>query len=518
MVRAEIERQDADALWAQSTRALQQGKWAEAIASLERLLRLNPNDEEARALLTEAQVKAALEQSEPKPRRTQLPRLVRGLTIFLLGVVFLLLLAVAANYVRREFFQPRETEQTQELAKAGFLKEAYEHLANEEWQLAIESFEALLAIDPGNQQAIDGIAAARTGMVVAERYAAAQAAIQARDWSAALTALREVIELNSGYKDAQALRQMVEREQELLALFTQAKEAVKAGNWAQAITTYERLRSINLEYEKRSVEDDLFQCYVNRARQLVQEMPGSVDGLMETVSLFEKALQLRPQQPQAVFELDLARRFLRAQELIAAAQAEAALPLLESIVAQQPDYAAGAALASLQALTSAAAPTAPAAVEPAATVPPPAPTPLPTRGATGSFLEQVIYWFAIGDAALDRQDYAAAEQAYREASYQAIHIGLDSARWVFSCAVRLATAQVRSGQHVLALQTLQSGLKMLATSAEAIPTEDYEAAMLRGDAAAGSGDWRGAIGEYQHVIEVFARKCTCRLDGWRVLL
>ncbi len=496
---------DTDAVYQQSLLHFQNGEWQDALAGFQDVLRLCPDHAEARAFLEETRLKASLDQDKPKPKRFRLQAVKRPALILII-LSLIVALGMGLRWAYGHWVEPGKALQQQELQKAQQLEQAYQYLAERDYVAAEEAFRTFLAKDPTNQEAQEGLAEVERKAALAESYAQAQQAIARQDWDEALRILGAIIEQDPGYKGVQAQQAHVQEQQQLSILFDEAEEAYHASDWQEAISSYETLTNLDTEYQKQSVTEHLFECYLKLGISLVQTTKGESEAVHEAQDLYQKALALQPQQPEAMQETALAKSYLEGQTRLAQGDVEGAIAALEWVHEQRPDYADGNAAALLKtaggdtevAQTEIDDSTAPSAAE-------------------GSFQQQYDSLMQQGDTAIAAGDYTQAEQYYRQATSIAIHGGYNSARWLFAAYVKAGTASARKDSYEQAVEQARTAIRIMTKSAIAIPSSSYANYIEQGDRYVEDKDYQNALAEYDKALRVIGQKCDCGLENWSIL-
>jgi tetratricopeptide (TPR) repeat protein len=491
---------EIDALYERSLQHFQEGHWQEALAGFEEVLRLDPEHADARIFLDEARLKASLDQDRPKPRRIRLQGRVRSLAFILAALSAVVVLIAGVRWAYRRWVTPRQAVQEAVTRKSQELEKAYEYLAQRDYAAAEEAFRAVLAQDPDNQEAQDGLAEIQKRSGLDQTYGEAQQAISQQNWDEALRLLATILSQDPGYRDAQEKQRFVQEQQRLASSFDQAEKAYAAANWLEAIASYESLRDLDLQYQKQTVTEHLFDSYLQQGIHLIESTNGDSQAVQEAQALFQKTLTLRPQHPQAMQEIALADKYLEAQTLLAQGDSEGAATALQWVYQRQPDYAGGNVAALLKATGAGELIEPPTATTPEAT-----------------FQAQFAHSMQNGDAAMAAHDYAQAAQHYRQATITAIHGGYDAARWLFASYAKLGTAHARSANYDQAVEALKTSITVMSKSAVAIPSSSYADYVQQGDRYAQSKDYQDALAQYQKALQALGAKCNCGLENWSVL-
>jgi len=509
---------DLNALYRTSLEHFQNGRWQQAIDGFEALLRLDPGHSEAQAFLEEARLKASLDQAKPKPRRPGLSARVKRLIGVALGALALVAVVVVGRWAYQRWIEPQRQAQQAEMRFAQQLEQANRHLAERDYAAAEQAFRELLQQDPSNTAAQQGLAEAQAKGTLATSYAQAMQAVTAEDWEEAARILTEIIAQDSSYRDATAQLARVQNRQKLGSAFDDAEKAYQTGDYEVAISAYEALRNLDAEFMRDKVTDHLFDCYLKQGMVLVADVEVGAEAVRQAQDLFKKALTLKPQQAQAMLELDLAGKYWEAQSRLAQGDVEGATAALDAIVKQNPGYAGGNAAAMLLRITGAeiAAAATPAATTTVSTetVASATPEPMPTQG---TFEAKYAGWMLKGDEALKAEDYDLAEQHYREAMTVAVHGGLSSARWLFAAYAKAGTAAARRGDNENGIEQVRTAITIMTKSAVAIPTETYSGYVAQGDSDAHRKDYASAFAQYSKALQVISQKCNCGLENWSIL-
>ncbi len=505
---AQHTRTDLETLYAQSVQHFQGGRWKQAIAGLEEVLLLRPDHAQAGALLEQARLKASLDRHGPRPTRSAFWGLIRSLVPFLVIGAAVLVLATSVRWVYGRWRQSRATPQVEATPSVDQLAQAQEYLAERDYAAAVEAFGALLAQDPGNEEAQQGLAQAQEEMASAETYASAQQAIAAQDWNEARRLLADLGARNPGYRDVQQLQVYVGEQLQLGTWFDKAEAAYRAGDWLEAIAAYESLRDLNTAYRKQTVTEHLFQSYLRQGVHWTDSTKGDPVFVRDAIGLYQQALTLKPQDAQASLQLALAEKYLEGVDLLAEADLAGGTEALEWVLEQEPGYAGGNAAALLGKAPE-------TIVEP---------TPVVggevTPVASGEVTELVPSQVRVeeeydslmqsGDAAMAAGDYSEAERYYRQASVIA-------APWLLSSYARLAAAHARRGEYKLAVDAMQAAFLVLTRSAIAIPYSSYAGYLEQGDRYAEDEEYESALSKYAEALGVVEQTCNCGLEDWSIL-
>ncbi len=200
----------------------------------------------------------------------------------------------------------RLTEANRRKRIAHLLTQAQAALDNEDWPAAIALSTEVIATDPPHTAARELLHKARIGRQCERRYAQAVEALEVRDWETARVALREVLVLEPTYRDADALLEQAtlgrEQQERLIHLRLEGEQAFRNGRWETAIRCFQELLSLEpaqsqvhklVEQAREELETD------QRASALFEQASAHAEQeeWVSATETAEKALALRPGTP-----------------------------------------------------------------------------------------------------------------------------------------------------------------------------------------------------------------------------
>lgn len=201
--REEVHRQERIAVsYAVAKEQVEGESWEAAIATLQQLLQIDPEHSEASALLAQArgglaraqEVALLYEQAISSSRQENWAEAVAALTQ-------LLELEPEHEQARELLVQAETALQTQERLEA-LIEGGNEALESEDWKRAIDRFEEILAIEPTYCDVGERLAQAQKAQELAEMYAKSKALVARRQWGDAIQLLQGVLTEQPGYRDA----------------------------------------------------------------------------------------------------------------------------------------------------------------------------------------------------------------------------------------------------------------------------------------------------------------------------
>lgn len=283
---------------------MQNGDWESGLGEIENLMQSYPLEPELRSLRQEMMLRAKVDADERIDESQSRKKRFRNLTIRLSVIAILVILAVFVARTYSLWFQ----EQVQITRQAvdyqlvvleldTKMRDAEDYLRAGQVESAMAKISEIEAVDPE----YPGLAAAKDEaarlQALDTQYAEALALIDADDLLGALVILEEIERQEPYYRDVKN-RIITIQDQTLLG--EQLREADGYfGNeeWVEAADAYYSLYSLNPDYQTAHVEDRLFTSYVNAADSLLNNAE-SLEAIQQVEDFFERALALRPQDPE----------------------------------------------------------------------------------------------------------------------------------------------------------------------------------------------------------------------------
>ncbi len=335
-------------LYAEGLKQLQLGQWEEAIRCLEAAAREQPGTASAgiAAALGEARFKAQLDaRSRVRARRWIIPwrsLLVRaGLAVAL----------VAATIVAVQVIQRRVAPEVQAAQAAQQLSSTVAkgkgYLDADNFAAAREAFQRALDMDPGNEEAANGLNQVAQREAWEKLYQEGVAAQEGGQPQVALEKFTAILQESSGYKDVVVRIRDIRQRGDEDALFNRAEAEYQADRCEPAIEAYRQLQALNAGYRRDYVAGRLFDCYVRLARQIIDQRPPDVSRVPQAKEYLTQALALRPNDTEAATEERLATVYLAGRAAFEARNWDEAIRRFDALHQQRPGYLGNVYLAPL---------------------------------------------------------------------------------------------------------------------------------------------------------------------------
>ncbi len=327
-------------LYREAQSHMQQAEWEEALRCVRELRQAFPDSPEVQSLEREILLRARAAQLRPRRRLANLLPWRRVVFTFLLTLA-VLSAAVIGVVAYQGQIAPRLEENRRLVRIETNVRQGQFALARGQYAEAVGYFEAALALAPDDVRAQQGLGEAQEGQELEAWYQRAVDLIRAERWDEAYSTLMALEEMKPGYRDVPELMKEVARELDVAQAFMAGEQAFQAGDWRDAISHYELVRSLDGTYEGKTVTDHLFYSYLQVARDLASQIGTNDAAAGEALRYFNKALALRPKDPQAQAGRQEMETYLSAVTLVQQENWEEAIPLLEALRAIRPDYANG---------------------------------------------------------------------------------------------------------------------------------------------------------------------------------
>ena len=288
---------------------LQRAEWSDAAALLTTLLQDYPDEAELHALLDETQLRLETEQVHQfKPRRIIIPNRRVLVLMGLIGVLGALALVALGLY--RNVITPAMLREQSDAMQTAIANDAQQALAVGDYERALAIWNQLAGLNPKHPKLAEGRTQAQQAKALAEAYDLAQTQLAAGALSDAQGTLEGIRHTSPNYRDVPALLDKIEKMQRYTGLVNQAVVALDAHNWEEVVARLEEASAPGCPRERASLDADLFDAYLNLASQVIDGSAGRPADMQRGMELYNKALAIKPQQPQAATQRGYAKAYL----------------------------------------------------------------------------------------------------------------------------------------------------------------------------------------------------------------
>lgn len=241
-----------ETLLADAQQAMEDEQWTGAIDLSVEILSLEPSHKDADTLLRHARRAQSLKnlyaQAEEELGKGALPSAIAYLER---------VLELAPDYRDGQLLleQARE-ELAEQLRIADFYAQGKDSLQKEDWESAIKSLHTVLSLDPEHEEASQLLAQAEEGLARAKEveslYQRGFEHLSEEKWSEAIKVLRQLLETEPAYRDAEELLTQAETGLQLATLYANAAAASLRSEQQEAIENLKELLAIDPHYEDAS--------------------------------------------------------------------------------------------------------------------------------------------------------------------------------------------------------------------------------------------------------------------------
>lgn len=304
-----------DPQYQRSLHFFQAGQWEDGLNDLNELIGSYPYEQNLRELRQQMEIRSRIDDYERQDIANDRRRRITkwGIRIAALVVVVGVIVWGAISYY--SWFQMQLTNASQRIQhEAQSLEIAFQFRDAQSLLQAGQPDQAkamLLVVeeyDPEYPGLAEVLAQAETMIALDEDYSQAVRLIDLGDLSGALTILEDIETREPYYRDVSLRITQIKGQFFMAEMLAQADKSYDAQDWVQAASGYETVRAINPSYKPDTIEERLFQSYMNAAINALAEETDSLEALGIAEDYFQKALALRPQDPVLRLEREQARQ------------------------------------------------------------------------------------------------------------------------------------------------------------------------------------------------------------------
>lgn len=287
----------------------QNGRWDEGLTALDEVKKDYPFVIEIDALRQEMFLRSQLDEDEIKDSRVDRTRSVLrlGVRLALLALTLVFIfwgVKTFDDWIRGQWTGIREgllSDITSFETRLKF-RDAQSYLQANYPDSALVLLHEIANDDP-DYEGLDELINEAEGMqALKTQYEEAVALLEDGDPIKALEEFEAIYEQQPNYLDVSLKIQDIEGDLYLLDLLDQAEAAYDKGNWELASSQYETIRAIAPEYRKELVEQRLIRSYMNIGTEILEGENDSPEALSLADTYFRKVLVLRPRDEALIVE------------------------------------------------------------------------------------------------------------------------------------------------------------------------------------------------------------------------
>jgi hypothetical protein len=239
----------------------------------------------------------------------------------------------------------------------------------DDWDKAVASFEAIIQVRPDYLDVKARLAESRQQARLRTLYVQAQKAEDAGDWLDVIAALQSLVTEAPDYEDAAARLEAAQRQLRLAGLYTQAQQFYRAQLWKAVVNVFDQIHALEPDFvdpaglldvaekqvAKLQRQTQLQELYERakqemeagtweEARDLLEQLQNVEPGFQETEQLLARVeAQIGSGEAELQRQAELRERYAQALTAEESRDWLTAVSVLESLVAEMPDYMDAAA-------------------------------------------------------------------------------------------------------------------------------------------------------------------------------
>jgi len=328
-------------LYEQAVTHFEAEEWEEAISLFSQLASEFPDDQELQRILADLRLKASLTREETGRGRMRIRRLGRRVLAGL-GVVALIAVLAGVPYViYTNWLLPARAQLEQDAYRREMHDLARGYLAAGDYAQASDLYREILSQWPDDETAAAGLERVEELQELAVAYDAALELTQQERWAEALQAWQAILAVDPNFRDVKYWSAFVEEQDVVGSLFVDAELRYEGEDWGGAIEVLEQLRVESINYRRDEVEPLLVGSLVKLAEQMLSEASDPTEVYDEVVALFDKALQIRPQNESVLVQQAVAEAYSQGCARFQEEDWEGAVEELQFAYQRGTDYAGG---------------------------------------------------------------------------------------------------------------------------------------------------------------------------------
>ncbi len=309
-----------DPLFQSAMNYMQSGEWETGLEELDQVVENHPLEAELRGLRQEMQLRAHIDEDEREDLAREKRQRFMSWGVRLVVLVLVIGLgfwgvSTYSSWIRGQIVSAGQVldNEAQVLELAVKFRNAQDLLQAGKPGEAKTLLEEVAAANPGYPGLEEELAQTEMKIVLETKYNEAMGLINLNNMSGALDILVEIEAEEPFYRDV-SLRISEIKSQSLIGdILTQADRAYEAEEWATAASKYETVRALDPSYEPNVIDERLFNAYINAAQEAVSEDTESLEAINIAEEYFRKALALRPQNPEIMFKRQLVRETVKSR-------------------------------------------------------------------------------------------------------------------------------------------------------------------------------------------------------------
>ncbi len=331
-------------LYEQGVAHFEAEEWEEAISVFSQLAAQFPDDQELPQILADLRLKATLSRGEGRRARIDVRRLARPVLLVLVAVALIAVLAGGSYAIYTNWLLPARAQREEATSLRELHELARGYLAAGEYERAADLYEEILTQAPDDATATAGLERVQELQELATAYDSAVELTQEERWEEALEAWQAILAVDPNFRDVKYWSSLVEEQTAVGSTFADAELRYENEDWSGTIEILEDFRAQNPDHRRDEVEELLVSSYANLAEEILREASDPADVYDEVMELFDKAIQIHPQDESVLTQQEVAEAYSQGFALFQEEDWEGAVEELQFAYQREPDYAEGKVL------------------------------------------------------------------------------------------------------------------------------------------------------------------------------
>lgn len=303
-----------DPLFHSAMRHLQTGEWSEGLSEIKQLLENYPESKELKSLHSEMELRSHMDEDEQVEHKREIRRKIKNWTVRVIMLAAVIGLAYWGVQTYSGWIQHKLSITTQKVegevqkvSQAVRMREGQNLLLAGRLDMASEVFQEIASVDPNYPGLAAALEEVNKQQSLDTKYTNALQQVEENNFETAMSLFKEIAAVEPNYKDVAGRIKDIESRISLEGMFASAEQSYEAEDWAKAAGQYEIIRITDPLFKTDMIDQRLYLSYVNAAVDLLNSENDSMENLDSAEAYFRKALALRPQDPAVQAQRELAR-------------------------------------------------------------------------------------------------------------------------------------------------------------------------------------------------------------------
>ncbi len=324
------------------TNMMQHGAWPQALEKLQALHIEYPAVDTLESLIDEAMLKAELMAEwthKIKGRRLTIGQewlIWRSLPFFVLLALF-----VSGTLFYQNYIAPSRYVVAMERENLASIDEATQLVQIGKVYEGIALYNKVLALDPNNSAALQGLAVANQQAGLVTTYDVAMQVAEAGNLTRAMLLLQSLQGQSAAFRDVDVQLSRVNTLLEAERAYSLAEKSFAQHRWLEAIAGYEQTQLISSDYQSELVKTQLRTAYFHGAQRLIAQWPSEGTAPEQTRTFLRKAQSLNGQTEMISTLLTQLDDYLKGERAVSSNNLGQAINIWRGLYVDQPAFLGG---------------------------------------------------------------------------------------------------------------------------------------------------------------------------------